>query len=103
MEGEIQAGRDRDQALFGMARRTGTDQMLSFANVVLQSSKFGTPLSEALTTYAAEMRYAREMNAQEMANKLPVKMSLVMASLMLPAIIALILTPVFIRWIETFG
>ncbi|RDC71379.1 type II secretion system F family protein [Rhodovulum sp. 12E13] len=102
MQGEIQAGRDRDNALFGMARRTGIDEMLSFANVVMQSARFGTPLAQALTTYANEMRYAREMRAQEKANQLPVKMSAVMASLMLPALIALILTPIIIRYMATF-
>ena len=103
MEGEIQAGRDRDRALYGMARRTGIDEILSFANVVIQSARFGTPLSKALTTYANEMRYAREMRAQEKANKLPVQMSAVMASLMLPALIALILAPIIIRYVIAFG
>jgi tight adherence protein C len=102
MEGEISAGRDRDHALFSMARRTGIDEMLSFANVVMQSARFGTPLSKSLTTYANEMRYAREMRAQEKANQLPVKMSGVMASLMLPSLIALILTPIIIRYFATF-
>jgi tight adherence protein C len=99
---EIHAGRDRDNALLRMARRTGIDEMSSFVNVVLQSSRFGTSMSLALTTYAEEMRGAREMKAQEKANKLPVQMSAVLAMLMLPSIIALILAPIVIRYIQTF-
>ncbi len=100
---EIQAGRDRDTALMRMARRTGIEEMNSFVGVVLQSARFGAPLSQALSTYAEEMREMRELRAQEKANKLPVQMSAVMAFLMLPAIAGLILTPIFIRYMATFG
>lgn len=100
---EIQAGRDRDRALMQMARRTGLDEMTSFASVVIQASRFGTSISDALTTYAEDLRQAREMRAEEKANKLPVQMSAVMASIMLPSLIALILAPIIIRYITTFS
>ncbi len=99
---EIQAGRDREVALMRMARRTGIDEMSSFVGVVLQSARFGAPLSDALNTYAEEMRELRELRAQEKANKLPVQMSAVLAFLMLPAIAGLILTPIVIRYLSTF-
>ena len=102
-ENEIQAGRDRDRALLQMARRTGIDEVSSFVNVVLQSARFGTPMSEALSTYAEEMRLSRELKAQEKANRLPVLMSAVMASLMLPAILMLTLGPVVIRYVHYFA
>lgn len=97
---EIQAGRARDRALLDMAARTGVPQVNSFANVVLQSLQYGSSISEALTVYSEEMRQSRELRAQEMANKLPVKMSAVMASLMLPALLMLALGPVVIRYIR---
>lgn len=100
---EVSAGRDREQALLDMADRTDVDEVRSFAGVILQSIQFGTSVSDALTTYASEMRITRELKAQEMANKLPVKMSGVMASLMLPALFLLILGPIAIRWMNTFG
>jgi tight adherence protein C len=100
---EMRAGRDRDSALMQMAKRTGVDEVSSFVNVVLQSSRFGSPLSDALTTYAGEMRLTRELRAQEKANKLPVQMSAVMASLMLPSLIALIMAPIIIRYMNQFG
>lgn len=102
-ENEIQAGRDREGALMRMARRTGVDEVSSFVNVVLQSARFGTPMSEALNTYAEEMRITRELRAQEKANKLPVQMSAVMAVLMLPSILMLTLGPVVIRYIHYFA
>jgi tight adherence protein C len=100
---EISAGGDRAKALLDMANRTGVDEVRSFAGVILQSIQFGTSVADALTTYATEMRIARELRAQEMANKLPVKMSAVMASLMLPCLLLLILGPIAIRWVNTFG
>lgn len=100
---EIQAGRSRDRALLDMAARTGVDEVSAFASVVLQSMQFGTSISDTLTTYATEMRRNRELRAQEQANKLPVKMSAVMASLMLPALITLTLGPVVIRYVRYFS
>ncbi|MCB2114784.1 MAG: type II secretion system F family protein [Rhodobacteraceae bacterium] len=102
-EREIQAGRARDRALLDMAARTGVEEVNSFANVVLQSIQFGTSVSETLATYATEMRRTRELRAQEKANRLPVQMSAVMASLMLPALILLTLMPVVIRYIRYFN
>ena len=100
---EVAAGGEREKALLDMAARTNVDEVASFASVILQSIQFGTSVSDALTTYASEMRISRELKAQEMANKLPVKMSGVMASLMLPALFLLILGPIAIRWSSTFG
>jgi tight adherence protein C len=97
---EIQAGRSREKALFDMAERTGVAQVSSFSSVVLQSIQYGSSISEALTVYSEEMRQSRELRAQEMANKLPVKMSAVMASLMLPSLVMLALGPVVIRYIR---
>ena len=97
---EIQAGRSRDRALLDMAARTGVDEVTSFATVVIHSMQFGTSISETLTTYAAEMRRARETRAQEKANRLPVQMSAVMATLMLPALLMLTLGPVVIRYMN---
>ena len=102
-QGDIQAGRERGEALLSMARRVDIDTVTSFASVVLQSIQFGTSMADALTTYSKEMRLFRELKAQEKANQLPVKMSAVLASLMLPSIILISLGPVVIRYIRYFG
>lgn len=100
---QVQAGRARDAALHDMAERTGIETVRSFANVVHQAMQFGTSMSDALETYSREMREMRETRAQEMANKLPVKMSAVLASLMLPALVMLTVGPVVIRYIRYFS
>jgi tight adherence protein C len=100
---EIQAGKDRDRAFLDMAERTGVDEVSSFSNVILQATQFGTSVSDALATYANDMRLDRELRAQEKANKLPVKMSGVMAAMMMPTLLMLILSPVLIRWIRVMN
>ncbi|MEZ5796209.1 MAG: type II secretion system F family protein [Paracoccaceae bacterium] len=99
---QVQAGRARDAAMRDMADRVGLETVRSFANVAQQSMQFGTSMSQALTTYAEELRQTRELRAQEMANKLPVKMSGVMASLMLPALVLMTIGPVVIRYMRQF-
>jgi tight adherence protein C len=96
---EIQAGKPRDMAFAELERRTGVDAMASFANVVQQSAEFGTPISQALETYAIEMRLDRELKAQTKANQLPVKMSAVLAAFMMPVLLLIMLTPIAIRWV----
>jgi tight adherence protein C len=100
---EILAGRDREGAYNAMAMRLGIEEAHAFVNVVLQSARFGTSMSQALLTYSAEMRQRRELRAQEQANKLPVKMSGVMAALMMPALLIVTIGPVVLRYTETFA
>ena len=100
---QIQAGRPRDVAMREMADRCGVDTVGSFVKVVQQSLQFGTPMTEALHTYSHEMRLYRELAAQEMANKLPVKMSIALASFMLPALILMTVGPTVIRWFSYAG
>jgi tight adherence protein C len=96
---EIPAGKPRDRAFAELQRRTGVDAMASFANVVQQSAEFGTAISQALETYAIEMRLDRELKAQTKANQLPVKMSAVLAAFMMPILLLIMLTPIAIRWV----
>lgn len=100
---ELQAGKDRQRAFLAMADRVGVEEVTAFSNVIVQSMQFGTSISDALTGYAREMRMTRELRAQEKANKLPVKMSAVLAGLMMPVLLMICLTPVLIRWIRMFA
>jgi tight adherence protein C len=99
---EILAGRERDDAYHAMANRLAIEEAHAFVNVVLQSARFGTSMSQALLVYSAEMRQRRELRAQEKANKLPVLMSGVMASMMMPALLIVTIGPVALRYMESF-
>ena len=47
-----------------------------------------------------EMQPLRELKAQEKANRLPVQMSAVLATMMMPTLLLITLTPVLIRWMR---
>ena len=96
---EVLAGRDRAGALRDMATRTGVEEVAAFAQLIGQSMAYGTSISDAMTAYAVDMREAREMKAVEKANKLPVQMSGIMATLMLPALFIMVLGPTVIRYL----
>ncbi len=100
---ELQAGKERQAAFLDMAKRTQVEEVTAFANVILQSSQYGTSVSKALRTFSADMRQDRELRAQEKANRLPVKMSAVMALFMMPVLLIICLAPMAIRWINMFG
>jgi tight adherence protein C len=100
---EVLAGRERSEALIQMGVRMNLPEVLSFVNVIVQSMQYGSSISDALKAYAVEMRENREINAQEKANKLPVKMSAVMASLMLPTLFMITPGPIVIRYMRAFG
>ena len=100
---EIRAGKPRERALNDLGKRTGVEEISAFSSVILQSAEFGTPLTDALSTFAEEMRYNREMMAQEKANKLPVKMSGVLAAFMMPILLVVAAGPVVLRMGALFG
>ena len=89
--------------LQGLGKRTGVEEVSSFATVINQSVRYGTSISEALNVYAKEMRHKRMMRAEELANQLPVKMSIVMVLFLLPILLIIFLGPIIIRFIETIG
>lgn len=100
---ERQAGKERQAAFLDMADRVSVEELRSFANVILQSNQFGTSVSNALSQFSKDMRFDRELRAQEKANRLPVQMSAVMALCMMPVLLLICLAPMLIRWIHIFG
>jgi tight adherence protein C len=71
---ETRAGRDLMAALRAMAKRTGNQDLNTLIALLVQTERFGTPLSQTLQTQAKSMRFARMQRAEEVAQKAPVKM-----------------------------
>jgi tight adherence protein C len=100
---ELRAGKPRDRVLQDLAQRTGVEEINSFQTVMNQSIRYGTSISDALNVYAKEMRHKRIMRAEELANKMPVKMSLAMVALLLPTLFLIFMGPVAIRFIRVIS
>ncbi|MFA7166778.1 MAG: type II secretion system F family protein, partial [Desulfoplanes sp.] len=72
---ELRAGKSRQDAMNNLARRTGLDEIKDFAGLMIQTLKFGTSISHALRLYADTFRTNRRQKAEEMAAKIPVKLT----------------------------
>ncbi len=90
---EIKAGKDKSTVLNDMGERCGVQDISSFVTVLIQAQVFGTSIAEALRVYAGEMRDKRVMRAEEKANKLPTKMTLVTMGLTVPPLLIILVGP----------
>jgi tight adherence protein C len=99
----LNAGQSKEDALRQFAERAGTDDISSFATIIVQSEMFGTSISDTLRVQASEMRQRRMLRAEEMANKLPVKITFPLALMIFPVLLIVILTPLFLRIVTALG
>ena len=90
---EIKAGKDKTTVLNDMGDRCGVQDISSFVTVLIQAQVFGTSIAEALRVYAGEMRDKRVMRAEEKANQLPTKMTLVTMGLTVPPLLIILVAP----------
>lgn len=100
---EMKAGKDKTQVLRDFSDRLEHDDVSSFVTVLIQSQTYGTPISEALRVYAAEMRDKRVMRAEEKANTLPTKMTLATMLLTVPPLLIILLGPSLIEIGKAFS
>lgn len=100
---ELRAGRSRDEVLERMASRAGLTQLTNFASLLIQASRLGASISDALRVAADDLRHRRLMAAEEKAAKLPVKMMVPMIVFLMPVILIITATPAIIRALEQVG
>ncbi len=90
---EVKAGKERVAVLKDMSNRVGVPDVASFVTTLVQSATFGTSMSEALRVYSAEMRDKRVMRAEELANKLPTKLTLGTMMFTVPPLLIILIGP----------
>ena len=93
---ELRVGETRRDALRNFAERVCSENATSFANAVLASDQLGSPLAGILHAQAADLRHRRQMEAEERAQKAPVKMLFPMVLFILPVMFVVILGPAFL-------
>lgn len=71
---EASAGRGLLRALRSMADRTANKELDTLVSLLIQTDRFGTPLTETLRMQGESIRFARMQRAEEAAQKAPVKM-----------------------------
>lgn len=90
---ELRAGRSREVALRQLARKSGVAEITAFTTLIIQSDKLGASVAGALRIYAAEMREARRLRAEEKAHRIPVLLSVPLVCFMLPVMVAVLMLP----------
>jgi tight adherence protein C len=100
---ELQMISDRRQVLRGMGDRTQLDSFRRLASVLTQTLQFGTPLTQALKTLAAEMRQESMTHFEGRAAKLPVMLTFPMILFILPCVFIVVGGPAVIEVIGVLG
>lgn len=91
---------ERRVALQNLIQRTGLPGMRALVNSLLQTEKYGTPLSQSLRVLAAEMRTERLMKAEEKAARLPATLTIPMVLFILPCLFVVLIGPAILDVID---
>ena len=94
---QIVVGKSREDALRGMAKRCGVDEVGSFVRAVLQANKLGTSLVKTLRTQADTLRKKRRQYIQAQILKAPVKLIFPLLFFIFPTLLVVILGPSLVQ------
>lgn len=98
---EVRAGISRQEAFKNMALRTGVPEVHNLMTVLLQTSRFGTSVAQALRVHADAMRVKRRQVAEEKAAKSAVKLIFPLILFIFPALLIVLAGPAAIRVVQT--
>jgi len=91
---------DRRAALMNMAERTSLPQVRRIATALAQSMQYGTPLTQALRTLAAELRHEQLVRFEAKAAKLPVLLTVPLIVFILPTLFLVVGGPALLQVIR---
>ena len=103
MEAELRVGSDRRAVLQEFYRRTEIDGLRDMAMTLIQSDRFGTPLTQSMKNIAAGERTQRAMRVMEQAERLPVLMTLPMLVFVVPGTMLLVAGPAILTALGALG
>jgi tight adherence protein C len=99
---EMQIGRSRVEALRALAARTSVAELKAFCAIVVQASELGVPIANVMREQAREMRVRRRQRAEELAQKVPVKILFPLIFCLFPALFIVVLGPGVINILHLF-
>ena len=101
---EMQIGVSRADALRHLNDRTEVPELDGFVLSMIQADKYGVGVAKVLRAQATELRQKRRQRAEEVAQKVPLKLLFPTIFLVLPAMFIVILGPGAIKAYQTlFG
>lgn len=93
---EQRAGTPRIEAWRHMAERTKLEIISAFVSMLVQTDRFGTPISKALAVFSDSLRTQRRQKAEELAAKTTIKMVFPLVFFIFPSMFIVLLAPAFI-------
>src|SRR6202047_1976666 len=102
---EQRAGVARVQAWRSFADRVDLESVRSFVAMLVQTERFGTPISKSLGMFSDAMRTARRQKAEELAAKTTIKLVFPLVLFIFPTMGIVVMLPAFIsivRNLENF-
>jgi tight adherence protein C len=90
---EVQIGVSRADAFRNLSTRTNVPELQSFTLSMIQADLFGVSIANVLRAQSRELRQKRRQRAEEIAQKIPVKLLFPMIFMVLPALFIIILGP----------
>ncbi|HEX4190689.1 MAG TPA: type II secretion system F family protein [Marmoricola sp.] len=100
---EMQIGRGRTDALRSMAERTNLPDLRSFVSAMVQADSFGIPIAQVLRVQSSEIRLKKRQWAEEMAQKVPIKILVPLIFCILPTLFIAVLGPAAITTMNSFS
>jgi tight adherence protein C len=94
---ELRAGKTRREALRNLAMRIDLEDVNSLISLLIQTDRFGTSIAQALRVHSDSMRDKRQLMAEEIAAKLPVKLVFPLICFIFPSLFVVLLGPAAIR------
>jgi tight adherence protein C len=96
VQGEVRAGASWPAALRAMSDRADLPELRLFTGTITQADALGVPIAPMLRAQSEEMRVRRRQDAQERAQKAPVKMLVPMVFCIFPALFVVVIGPAII-------
>jgi tight adherence protein C len=100
---EMQIGQGRSAALRALADRTNVADVRTFVGAMVQADAFGIPISHVLRVQSQEIRVKRRQRAEQIAQQVPVKMTVPLIFCILPCLFVAVMGPAAISIMGSFG
>ena len=90
---EIRAGKSRKEALSNLADRIGLDDISLLVTLINQSEELGVSITKTLRVHSDSMRSKRQMRAETIAARIPVKLTIPLMLFIFPCLMVVVIGP----------